>query len=308
MSETKGNRFTKYFAPLLDALRATDPEPMRPAAARAWVRSNINVPEEDLTRFMTPDGRTARLTHEDAEALCLRVRNTSRQLPSVDEDNSAAPGSADLAEASESYWLAGPGRHRLDDQMPRFLRDSIWENGYDETYAELVLRMKPGDRIAIKRSSVRARDLPFDVGGKRVSVMRIIATGTIIGNPNDGKAVKVAWDPPFEPRDWYFYMFVDPVVKVDPEIETARRLIDFIFRGEPQDYEWFLAQPYWAERYRDAASFGSADAGSSGSAGTSGHWQDVAGEKTRLRPRGFGRQGDNTLSIACCPVSPITGL
>ena len=64
--------------------------------------------------------------------------------------------------------------------------------------------MKPGDRIAIKASFVQKRGLPFDVGGKPVSVMRIKATGTILENFNDGKKVKVAWDPAFAPRHWYF--------------------------------------------------------------------------------------------------------
>ena len=52
MAEAKTNRFTKYFPLLLDALRSTHPTPMRPAEARAWIRSNIEVPAEDLTRFI----------------------------------------------------------------------------------------------------------------------------------------------------------------------------------------------------------------------------------------------------------------
>src|SRR5690348_14160243 len=113
MLEQKGNRFTQYFAPLLDALRTSDPSPMRPAAVRAWIRSKMDVPAEDLTRFirkgkesgqqsifennvhwarfylakagligsqkrglwgLTPEGRSTHLTREDAEALCVRIR------------------------------------------------------------------------------------------------------------------------------------------------------------------------------------------------------------------------------------------
>ena len=47
--------------------------------------------------------------------------------------------------------------------------------------------MKPGDRIAIKASFVQKRGLPFDVGGKPVSVMRIKATGTILETPMTGR-------------------------------------------------------------------------------------------------------------------------
>jgi 5-methylcytosine-specific restriction protein B len=79
--------------------------------------------------------------------------------------------------------------------------------------------------------------------------MRIKATGTVLENFNDGKTVKVAWDPPFQPRDWYFYTYRTTIVQADTENENAHRLIDFAFRGTPQDYGWFLAQPYWVEKY-----------------------------------------------------------
>jgi 5-methylcytosine-specific restriction protein B len=61
--------------------------------------------------------------------------------------------------------------------------------------------------------------------------------------------VKVAWDPPAEPRDWYFYTYRTTIVEADAETEDGRRLIDFTFRGIQQDYAWFLAQPYWLEKY-----------------------------------------------------------
>lgn len=109
--------------------------------------------------------------------------------------------------------------------------------------------MRPGDRIAIKTSFAENRSLPFDVGGKSVSVMRIKATGTILKNLDDGISVKVAWDPLFAPRDWYFYTHLTPVVKADTESDAAQRLVDFAFRGATQDYGWFLAQPYWLEKY-----------------------------------------------------------
>ena len=50
MSDAKSNRFSKYFPLLLDALRSTHPTPMRPAEARAWIRSKIEVSADDLTR------------------------------------------------------------------------------------------------------------------------------------------------------------------------------------------------------------------------------------------------------------------
>src|SRR5947209_18965217 len=100
MDEPRRNRFINYFALLLDALRSTDPTPMRPATACAWIRARINVQADDLSRIvvngkqsifendvhwarfylaksgligapkrglwgLTPEGRNTRLTPED---------------------------------------------------------------------------------------------------------------------------------------------------------------------------------------------------------------------------------------------------
>jgi 5-methylcytosine-specific restriction protein B len=271
---------------------------MRPAAVRAWIRSKIDVPPDDLTRFikkgkesgkqsifendvhwarfylakagligaqrrglwgLTPEGRSTQLTREDAEALCIRIRAVSRRDSPVDEEDNPAPGIDDNDEGDqESFWFVGAVWH-TEDQIPRFLNEGMWQNGESlapeppgrgtEDYRDLVRQMKPGDRIAIKASFVRKRNLPFDVRGKPVSCMRIKATGTILENLNDGKTVKVAWDPPFQPRDWYFYTYRTTINKADTESEDARRLVEFTFRGVPQDYDWFLAQPYWVEKY-----------------------------------------------------------
>ena len=299
MIDPNRNRFTQYFASLLDALRTTDPAPMRPAAVRAWIRSKIDVPAEDLTRFikkgkeagkqsifendvhwarfylakagligsqkrglwgLTPEGRRTELTRDDAEALCTRIRAASRHDSPTDEEEIPAPGIDDNDDdEKESFWFVGAVWHKTEDQMPRFIEEGIWQNGESlpseppgrgtDHDRDLVRQMKAGDRIAIKASFVRKHKLPFDVRGKPVSGMRIKATGTIIENLNDGKTVKVAWDPPFAPRDWYFYTYRTTIIEADGESENARRLVDFTFQGMPQDYEWFLAQSYWVEKY-----------------------------------------------------------
>jgi 5-methylcytosine-specific restriction enzyme B len=277
-------RFLKYFPLLLDALRSTHPVPMRPAEARAWIRSNVEVPAEDLTRFiengkqsifendvhwarfylakgdlvispkrglwgLTPQGLKTKLSPEDTRVLYVRVRDANGPGSNSYEEKVAAPDISDENEDGESYWFAGAVWTR-DDQMPRFIAKGIWENGYGDEgeFSGLLRSMKAGDRIAIKASFTQKQGLPFDVGGERVSVMRIKATGTLLSKAK-GKRVKVAWDPSFPARDWYFYTYRTTLVKADPEIEQARRLIDFTFRGTPQDYAWFLAQPYWATKY-----------------------------------------------------------
>lgn len=284
MTESRGGRFTKYFPLLLDALRSTHPIPMRPAEARAWLRSKVDVSPDDLTRRiengkqsifendvhwarfylskanlinspkrgvwgLTPEGFNTHLSPEETWAVFVRVRDSNRPEVAMDEERIPAPGSSEEGDDDESYWFAGAVWDKADDQLPRFLAEGIWENGYDDQFSDLVLRMKPGDRIAIKASFVQKRGLPFYIEGKPVSVMRIKATGTILENINDGKRVKVAWDPQVAPRDWYFYTYRTTVVEANLLDGSAQRLVDFVFRGVPQDYAWFLAHPYWAEKY-----------------------------------------------------------
>ena len=291
MSDSKSNRFTRYFPLVLDALRSTHPTPMRPAEVRAWIRSNVDVPADDLTRHvengtqsifendvhwariylvkaklldsrkrgmwsLTPEGLATRLSPEGTWALYVRLRDAKRSRTTENEDKVPAPDMADDGEDGEAYWFVGATWGGTDDQMPRFLAEGVWENHYDDKFSELVRRMKAGDRIAIKASFVQKRGLPFNVSRKSVSVMRVKATGTVLENLGDGKTVRVAWDPPFPPRDWYFYTFRTTVVEVDIESEDARRLVDFAFRGVPQDYAWFLERPYWVQKYGTGADSG----------------------------------------------------
>lgn len=282
MTEAKSNRFTKYFPLLLDALRSVDPAPMRPAEAMAWIRSKQEIPAGDLTRFiqngtqsifendvhwarfylakagllgnarrglwsLTPEGRQAKLSSEETWDLYVRIRDANRPGAPATEEDAPAPDATRDSEEEKSYWFVG-AIWGNDDQLPRFLEQGIWENGYEDQLLDLVRRIRPGDRIAVKASFVK-KHVPFDVGGKAVSVMRIKATGLVLENAGDGRTVKVAWDPTQEARDWYFYTYRTTIVEADPEAEDGRRLIDFTFRGAAQDYVWFLAQPYWLEKY-----------------------------------------------------------
>jgi 5-methylcytosine-specific restriction protein B len=285
--EAKGNRFTKYFPVLLDALRSTDPTPMRPAEARAWVRTRIDVPEADLTRLikkgkqtifendvhwarfylakagliaspkrgfwgLTNQGRNTHLSTDETWTLYVRVRDANRPGATTNEEDLPAPALADEAVNNTLYWFVGDRWGA--DRAERFLAEGLWENGYTDSQSlDLVRRMRPDDRIAIKATFSQERGLPFDVGGKSVSVMRIKATGMVLENVNDGRQIRVAWDPPAVSRDWYFYTYLATIVEADFEDECGRRLVDFTFGHEPQDYKWFLERPYWAEKYGPAA-------------------------------------------------------
>ncbi len=134
------------------------------------------------------------------------------------------------------------------DQTDRFVREGIWENGYDDRYLDRVKSIEPGDRIAIKSSYVTKRGLPFANRGESISTMAIKATGVVTGNLGDGRNLLVTWTPMEQPREWYFYTHRRTLWKVTRDSGTipwaASALIDFAFDGAEQDYDRFLRRWY----------------------------------------------------------------
>lgn len=151
--------------------------------------------------------------------------------------------------ASTATWFVGASYGGTDDQMPRFLSEGIWENGYDDKLLDMVRSMRAGERIAVKSSYTRKHDLPFDSRGRTVSVMCIKAVGTITENLNDGKRVKVDWTKVEPVREWYFYTHRGTIWRVLPGGWMNDALIAFAFEGKPQDVVRFRNEPFWRERY-----------------------------------------------------------
>ena len=56
---------------------------------------------------------------------------------------------------SKVTWFVGAAYGGTDDQLPRFLADGIWENGYENKHLDVVRSMRPGERIAVKSSYTR---------------------------------------------------------------------------------------------------------------------------------------------------------
>lgn len=152
---------------------------------------------------------------------------------------------------STQYWFVGAmWGDGKGDQMSRFLQEGIWKNGYEDKFAEQVRAMKPGDRIAIKATFARKHGAPFDNKGKTVSAMKIKAIGTVTRNHGDGRTVDVTWEALAEAREWYFYTYRTTITRARVEDEVlARRLVAFTFDGAQQDYAFFMAQPYWRDRF-----------------------------------------------------------
>ncbi|SCW38328.1 McrB family protein [Mucilaginibacter sp. NFR10] len=101
--------------------------------------------------------------------------------------------SLDLAQPEVvNYYIGGSVWQdaKPADQLTRFLKDGIWENGYDGKNLDLVKSIKPSSKIAIK--AVHTIE-------KTKSVMTIKARGEVVENEDDGNVLKVNWEEGFKP-------------------------------------------------------------------------------------------------------------
>lgn len=94
--------------------------------------------------------------------------------------------------SSQQYFLVGAywDGSNPSDQTERFLKNGIWENGYDDKFIEEVKKVPVGSRIAIKAAFTRE---------KTKSVMAIKARGTVSKNYDNGKKLEINWEKNFSP-------------------------------------------------------------------------------------------------------------
>ncbi len=193
---------------------------------------------------LTDAGWRIALTPETA----AEIFQSARTSLAGDEDEEIAPVEENVPEGV-NYWFVGAAWDGVD-QIERFLKEGVWQIGYDEKFSGLVKQMKAGDRIAIKASFTRKHGVPFENYGRAASVMRIKATGTISANHNNGRGVDVAWQALDPPRDWYFYTYRTSISRARlEEDDMARRLVAFTFEGAEQDHAHFLKAPHWAAQF-----------------------------------------------------------
>jgi 5-methylcytosine-specific restriction protein B len=149
-----------------------------------------------------------------------------------------------MAQSRNNYWFVGASWGTDGDQTPRFLAQGIWENGYQDKYADLVNAMQPGDCIAIKAAYTRKNHLPFYYQGRKAAVMSIKAVGTIVSNLNDGRRINVQWTKVDPVREWYFYTGRNTVWCVQSGEWKADALIAFAFNNQAQNIDRFHAEYY----------------------------------------------------------------
>jgi 5-methylcytosine-specific restriction protein B len=221
-------------------------------------QDKLNDVIEQLTNIVT---ETKKYTDWNVKSnttaeLKLRLRSVldKHQLPILDEVLSEILAKADTATATpKSYWFVGASYGKgSEDQTDRFLAEGVWQNGYKDKYLDVVRSMQPGDKIAIKSSYVRKRNLSFDNKEQSVSVMGIKAIGVVTKNHGDGRFVDVDWEPRQEPvKEWYFYTNRSTIWRVSPDEWMAEGLVNFTFNSKPQDVDRFRNAPYWKERFGD---------------------------------------------------------
>ncbi|NOQ28368.1 MAG: hypothetical protein GQ564_23645 [Bacteroidales bacterium] len=86
-----------------------------------------------------------------------------------------------LATAGRNFFALGH-MWGTEDQIPRFLKEGIWENGHKEKRTNDVIRIRKGDVVFIQSSSSGS------------AYMRIKAIGVVTENKGDGHQILVNWN------------------------------------------------------------------------------------------------------------------
>ncbi|KZY87186.1 hypothetical protein A3743_15320, partial [Oleiphilus sp. HI0072] len=154
----------------------------------------------------------------------------------------------------ESYWFVGASFNSgTEDQTDQFCSDGVWVNGYTDKHLDDVKRIKVGEKIAIKSTYTKKNNLPFEANGNTASVMGIKAVGVVTENKGDGRNLKVDWHRLPEKKEWFFYTHRGTIWELKRGKTLNDALIDFTFNNKPQDYDLFRNDPYWKERFGEAA-------------------------------------------------------
>ncbi|MCL9807039.1 AAA family ATPase [Flavobacterium amniphilum] len=105
------------------------------------------------------------------------------------------------------YYLVGAywDTSSPQDQTERFIKNSVWENGYDDKFNQEVNAVPIGSNIAIKAAFVRK---------KSRSVMTIKARGIVINNLNNGQILEVEWEDDFIPFEVGFGGYLQTIKEV----------------------------------------------------------------------------------------------
>lgn len=80
------------------------------------------------------------------------------------------------------YYLGG-GFWGGENKVPEFLENSVWQNGYDDKYQDLVKQVPAGSIFLLKST----------YAGSGISYLRIKAVGQVRHNPGNGTDLEMEW-------------------------------------------------------------------------------------------------------------------
>jgi 5-methylcytosine-specific restriction protein B len=234
------------------------PNPDGPAqAAMGYLeaRSTPYIKINDSVSARPLDLRDTALTASDAAALVETLERRAdevaawKPLQPVRAGRWPDEAGTDTQGDETPIWLV-TARYGEDDGVEQFRARGEWNllQARAGRMKECVAEMRPGDRIVMRDYIPRATNLPFDAPGQHVTAMRIRGTGTVTEQRGDGVSVGVAWDGAVESRVWYLYTNNDLVWPLRLDNEMAQKLAAFIFKGVPQDYDWFTARWFGREQ------------------------------------------------------------
>jgi 5-methylcytosine-specific restriction protein B len=159
-------------------------------------------------------------------------------------------------EGKDIVWFVNKPAEVSAVSLETLLSTGMWRSPAPAGHAGLLEQMRSGEPIALKSVANRRVGLPFFNADQPVSTMTIYATGKIKQVDADAGTIQVDWTPLGEPRDWYFWTGMRAIWQVRADLNAfSAALVDFTLRGQPQDLDLFLNDPFWAERYPSQPDF-----------------------------------------------------
>lgn len=138
---------------------------------------DIKAIEETLLKFPEIIDKWGIKTYSEKSA-------ETRDVESSDKESIIEELKANSVSGKPRQFFVGGHVWGKEDQLPRFIKDSIWENGHKNKVTSAVNSTNVGDIIFAKTTWVKA---------KTQGMLTLRAVGVVKENPKDGHLLKVNW-------------------------------------------------------------------------------------------------------------------
>ena len=144
---------------------------------------------------------------------------------------------------NRSFYAVGHFFDGTENQLPRFINDSIWENGYEEKQTNTVNKVEQGDILILKSTNTKG--------------LFVKAIGIVIDNAENGHLLYVNWvqieEVFLEGLNAYQYTIRRIVENVDrllnglnEKVENLPEIIDKLTSFKPTSINW----KYFSKKYQ----------------------------------------------------------